>query len=296
MTQGEYIRRSQMVTPASSVKLVRKALEVNCDSLIIDLEDAVAPSHKAQAREVIREALADSAPRSKEVGVRVNGLDTAWLLDDIFALQGVCIDSVVFPKIHSVADVHAADALLRQLDLRQARAGLTLQILIESARGLERVREIATASARCRTLIFGAGDYMADTGVAFDSRSLWYARARVAAAAAAAGLQALDHVHPDIKALDALRIEAREARDLGFSGKWAIHPAQVSVINEAFNPSAAEIERARRVIEAYQAAKDAGTGAIMLDGAMVDEAVLKIAQRHRVAAQKAGLWNDGGSP
>jgi citrate lyase subunit beta/citryl-CoA lyase len=183
--------------------------------------------------------------------------------------------------------------MLAQLELRGGPRGITLQVLIESARGLENIAAIAGASTRCQALIFGAGDYIADTGIAATRRALSHPRARIAAAAAAAGLQAIDHVHPNVADTQALAAEAAEAREIGYAGKWAIHPQQVPVINAAFSPGEQEVARARKVIEACEQAQAAGVGALMLDGALVDEATLKIAQRCRLAAQRAGTWEAG---
>ena len=278
-----FIRRSQLVTPASSERMVAKALTLDCDSLVIDLEDAIAPGAKAQAREVLRRVLADvdtqREPR-RELAVRINGLESPWCLDDLLALEGLHIDSVVVPKIHRPEDLYVFDQLLRQLELRGGRQGLTLQPLIESAAGLENAAAIARASARCRTLIFGVGDFMADTGMAFELALLLPARARLVTAAVAAGLQPIDHVHPAVADTDGLMHAARESRALGFTGKWAIHPQQVAPIQTAFSPSAEEVARAHRVVDAYEAALSRGAGAITVDGQLVDEAVLKMARRH----------------
>jgi len=281
--KDSFIRRSQLVTPASSERILAKALTLECDSLVIDLEDAIAPSAKAQAREVLRRALADvdalRHPR-RELAVRINGLESPWCLDDLLALEDLPIDSVVVPKIHQAEDLYVFDQLLRQLELRGGRQGLTLQPLIESAAGLENAAAIARTSARCRTLIFGVGDFMADTGMAFEPALLLPARARVVTAAVAAGLQAIDHVHPAVADVDGLLKAAHAGRALGFTGKWAIHPQQVPPIHAAFSPSAEELARARRTVDAHEAALGRGEGAITVDGQLVDEAVLKTARRH----------------
>lgn len=289
--EKDVLRRSQLVTPATNLKMIEKALALDCDSLVIDLEDAVAPSAKVEARENLRRALTERRFEGKEVGVRINGLDTPWFLDDMLALQALSIDTIVIPKVQQLADVLTVENLLRQLELRGSLRNVTLQVLIESGRGLENVIDIARASARCRSIIFGAGDFTADTGVSFTRLGLMYARARIAAAAAAAGIDALDHVHPIIDEDEVLRGQAGEARELGFTGKWAIHPRQVSIINAAFSPSDREIEEARRIIGAHERAVASGSGAITVDGALVDEAILKIMQRRAKVARRLGRWN-----
>jgi citrate lyase subunit beta/citryl-CoA lyase len=204
---------------------------------------------------------------------------------------GLPIETLVVPKVNRPEDVVVVDVLLGQFELRGAPAGVTLQLLIESAAGLEAAAEIARASERVASLIFGAGDFTADTGIAFTPRGLLHARARVVIAAAAARAQALDHVHPAIHDLDGLRESALEARELGFHGKWAIHPGQVPVINEVFGPTLDEVRQARRVIDAYEAAKSRGDGAITVDGELVDEAMLKVMARRAEVAKKLGLWD-----
>ena len=295
MSGRERLRRSQLVTPAATFRMIEKAAGLECDSLILDLEDAVAPSMKPAARENVRKAMSNLAFGDKEVGVRINGVTSPHFLDDLLALEGLPVDTIVVPKVNRPEDVTVVDVLLRQLEGRGSRAGVTLQLLIETAIGLEAAADIARASNRVVSLIFGAGDFTADTGIAFTPRGLFYARARVVVAAAAARVQALDHVHPAIQDLDGLREAARDARELGFQGKWAIHPAQVPVINEVFAPTPDEVREARRVIEAYEAAKAGGHGAITVDGGLVDEAMLKLMERRAAAARQLGVWDRGGA-
>jgi citrate lyase beta subunit len=179
-----FCRRSQLVTPASSEKLLEKALTIDCDSLVIDLEDAVAPTFKHEARQVLRRALARAEPGRRELCVRINGLETPWCLDDLLALEGLPIDTVVVPKVQGPEDLYVYDQLLRQLELRDGRRGLMLLALIESAGGVENALSIARASRRCQALIFGVGDFIAQTGMAFDEQTLLPVRSRIVTAAA----------------------------------------------------------------------------------------------------------------
>jgi citrate lyase subunit beta/citryl-CoA lyase len=283
----DFVRRSQLVTPASNDRIVQKALAASCDSLILDLEDAIAPGAKADARQVLRRALQglQRVPGERELGVRINGLQSPWCLDDVLALDGLPIDTVVIPKVHAPQDVYAIEQLLRQLECRSGSKALTLQLLIESAQGLENAAAIARASSRNRTLIFGAGDFVADTGMAFSAAVLLPVRSRIVTAAAAAGLQAMDHVHPAVNDDAGLLAAARESRALGFAGRWAIHPRQLAPIHEAFRPTAEELDKARRIIAAYEQATQEGEGAIALDGQLVDEAVLKMAKHHLASSE-----------
>jgi citrate lyase subunit beta/citryl-CoA lyase len=183
-------------------------------------------------------------------------------------------------------DMHVYDQLLRQLELRDGRRGLTLLALIESAGGVEHALPIARASQRCQALIFGVGDFIAQTGMAFDEQTLLPVRSRIVTAAVAAGVQVLDHVHPDATDTEGLGCAAQAGKKLGFTGKWAIHPRQVEPIERVFSPDQDEIAGARRTIAAYEAAQREGRGAIIVDGLLVDEAVLKIAQRKLALAER----------
>jgi citrate lyase subunit beta/citryl-CoA lyase len=281
-----FCRRSQLVTPASSEKLLEKALTIDCDSLVIDLEDAVASTFKHEARQVLRRALARAEPGRRELCVRINGLETPWCLDDLLALEGLPIDTVVVPKVQGPEDLYVYDQLLRQLELRDGRRGLMLLALIESAGGVENALSIARASRRCQALIFGVGDFIAQTGMAFDEQTLLPVRSRIVTAAVASGVQALDHVHPDVADSEGLVRAAQAGKKLGFTGKWAIHPRQVEPIGRVFSPDQDEIATARRTIAAYEEAQREGRGAIIVDGLLVDEAVLKIAQRKLALAER----------
>lgn len=291
MSGRERLRRSQLVTPAATFRMIEKAAGLDCDSLILDLEDAVAPSMKPAARENVRKAMSNLAFGDKEVGVRINGVTTPYFLDDLLALEGLPVDTIVVPKVNRPEDVAVVDVLLRQLEQRGGPPGVTLQLLIESGRGLQVAYEIAAASPRVVSVIFGAGDFTADTGMAFTRSGLLYPRARIAAAAAAVGVQALDHVHVAIDDDEGLRAEALEARELGFHGKWAIHPRQIAVINAAFAPTGDELREAKRIIVAYEKAKSSGQGAIAVDGMMVDEATLKVMERRAAAGRWLGVWD-----
>lgn len=280
-----------MVTPAATFRMIEKAAGLDCDSLILDLEDAVAPSMKPAARENVRKAMSNLAFGDKEVGVRINGVTTPHFLDDLLALEGLPVDTIVVPKVNRPEDVAVVDVLLRQLEGRGGPTGVTLQLLIESGRGLQAAHEIVAASPRVVSVIFGAGDFTADTGMAFTRTGLLYPRARIAAAAAAVGVQALDHVHVAIDDDEGLRAEALEARELGFHGKWAIHPRQIAIINAAFAPTGDELREAKRIIVAYEKAKSSGQGAITVDGMMVDEATLKVMERRAATGRWLGVWD-----
>jgi len=219
----------------------------------------------------------------KELGVRINGLETPWCLDDLLALDGLPIDTLIVPKVNRADDIYAYEQLVRQIEFRGTRKKLSLQPLIETAQGLENAYSIARASARVRSLIFGVGDFMADTGMAFDAALLMPVRSRVVTAAAARVFRRSITSTPSWP-ISMDWAAAREARALGFAGKWAIHPQQVEPINGAFSPprkrSKRPAGRSRHMRQRKGPARGDHAG-----WRLVDEAVLKIARRNLALAQ-----------
>jgi citrate lyase beta subunit/pimeloyl-ACP methyl ester carboxylesterase len=282
--------RCQLVTPATRPDRVVKAAALDCDALVIDLEDAVAEADKDSARQHMRELLAQPWVRDRNVGVRINDVRTRWFLDDMLAMEGLPVATVVLPKVQDPADVHALDRLIHQIELRGMRRP-TIHILIESALGLERVWEIVTASPQVVGVIFGSADFAADAGTSPDGQGLAYPRARIAAAAAAARIDAFDHVYAAVDDDDGLRREATEGRSMGFTGKWAIHPRQIRIINDAFGPTTDELAEARRIIGSFDGTS-AHRGAVKVDGRLIDEATLKI-MRRRISASKKTTKSGG---
>jgi citrate lyase subunit beta/citryl-CoA lyase len=296
-------RRSCLSVPGSRPRFHDKADGSAADMVIFDLEDSVAPSAKEEAREQVVEALRTHRYEGKVRAVRVNGVDTRWCADDVRHVvegAGDRLDCLVLPKVEDVDAVHFAHHLLNQLEWKlrlQETIGLELQI--ETARGLESSGQIARASGRNRTLIFGPVDFAADMrlptsvgggGDGGDFAQWHYFLARVAVAARAGGLQAIDGPFVQVRDLEGLRESARRAAQLGYDGKWALNPAQAEVLNEAFSPSQEEFDRAHQVIEAYRKATDAdATGAVMLDGEMIDEASRKLALATLERGAAAGM-------
>jgi citrate lyase subunit beta/citryl-CoA lyase len=280
-------RRSCLSVPGSSEKMVAKAPGLGADELVLDLEDAVAPGAKEQARALVVAALADGVVPAHRVAVRVNAPGTAWCHADLIALAGAPVPpaSVVLPKVESPGDLAFADRLLDGVERAAgATRPLRLQALIETALGLSRVTEIVGASPRLVALILGYADLGASLGrSAAGARDLdaWRpAQHAVLTAARAAGLQAIDGPYLGTAPDEAFLAATRQARDAGFDGKWAIHPSQVAALNEAFTPTGDELERARAVVAALDAAaRDDGAGAVALDGEMLDEAVRVAALR-----------------
>ncbi len=270
------VRRSCLSIPGRPPRKLEKASELVADEVIVDLEDSVPVDQKPEARAAVVDALASGHWASETVSVRVNGVSTPWFADDVKAVAGAGerLDSLIVPKTESPGDLERAEAVLAEVG-RQRPIGL--QALIESARGLRDVNAIAEASPQLETLILGPADMSVSLGFASaDEGSRWdFVRGAVLVAARAAGLQAIDGPYLKVADAEGLRESAARARDLGFDGKWALHPAQVEPLNEAFSPGPEQIERARTIVEALERS---GDGAVLLGGEMIDEASRKRAE------------------
>jgi citrate lyase subunit beta/citryl-CoA lyase len=282
-------RRSVLSVPASDEGKIGKGLSSSADQVVFDLEDAVEPNSKDRAREQLVAALRKLPENDlmSRVTVRVNPARSPWCHLDIAALAELpsVPGSLVLPKVECPGDVDFVDRLLDGLEARaSSRRRIGVQALIENASGLARVREIAQAGERLDAIIIGYADLAASLGLAGaapDRQELWLpAQHAVLVAARAAGLQAIDGPHLGVHVNAAFSAECHRVRDLGFDGKWAIHPRQVDALNEAFTPSAEEVEKARNVLAVLdRAAQDRSAGAVLLDGQMVDEAVAVASRR-----------------
>ena len=278
-------RRSCLSVPASSDRMVTKARTLEVDEIILDLEDAVVPDAKDDARARVREAVAEEGWAARRVAVRVNGLGTPWCEDDIAALAaaGGVLESIILPKAEQAADLASLDHLLEAADAGADRP-LRVQALIESAAGLQSVAEIAAASPRLDALILGYADLAASLGRTRDGArelDLWApAQHAVLTAARAQGLHAIDGPWLGTTVDEPFLAAATRARDLGFDGKWAIHPVQTASLEELFTPDEDELVWAREVLAALDGAREeGGRGAVALDGQMLDEAVAVAARR-----------------
>jgi citrate lyase subunit beta/citryl-CoA lyase len=287
------VRRSVMFTPGTQMDRAAKMLATGAaDTLIVDWEDAVAPADKPKARDLAREAWR-ALPRTRtERAIRVNGMQTEWHNEDVEAAVALAPDAIVLPKAERPEDVTKLAERLWQLEtensLRQNQTRIL--VIIESGRGVNHALGIAEASNRIEALVFGAEDYQADVGGRRrkDNLDVLWARSAVVAAAAAAGVAAVDQVYVDYQDPAGLKAEAEQGRDLGYQGKMVIHPTQVPIVNEAFTPSAPEIQRALRVLQAAQAAEKDGRGAFALEGRMVDRPLVEQARRVIEVARAAG--------
>ena len=278
--RGELVR-SVLYLPASNARAVEKARGLDCDVAILDLEDAVAPEAKGEAR-----AAAVAAVRAggfgPRLGVRINGLDSDWGADDLDALAQAGAGLIVAPKVETVETVHA-------ISIRAP--GAALWAMIETPRGLIALNDIAGAGGRLDGLMQGVNDLAKapGTGASPDREPFKPWLAALVVAARAHGLAAIDGVFNRIGDADGLAAEAAQGRLYGFDGKSLIHPSQIAAANAAFSPSEAEVEAARAVVEAFAAPEAEGRGAIRVGGAMVERLHLVQAEavlaRHRAASR-----------
>ncbi len=304
--EGWRLQRSELAVPATSEKFFEKAARGPADSLFLDLEDAVAPSRRVEARATAVQALNEIDWGTKTVSVRVNGLTTPWAISDILAVARCPrLDMILLPKVETAGDVVFLDRLLTGLELEQPRERpLGIEILIETTKGLANVEAIAASSPRLEGIIFGVGDYSIELenfdtvfgapnpeyAVAGHANDQWhFALARIANACRAYGLRPIDGPFTNYGDPDAYRESAIRARALGFEGKWAIHPSQVEIANEVFTPSAAQIAWARDIVRKMDAAAGEGKGAIGLEGVLIDRAHVLLSGKIMRRARLAGM-------
>ena len=300
-------RRSILSVPGHIEKMHRKASQSPADVVMLDLEDSVPIDEKENARQLVIDSLQSVDWGDKTVTARINGLDTAFGYRDLTAVGengGAILDAVVIPKVDHCADVHFADRLLSGIEMHQAYSRqIGIEAIIESAAGLESISEIAGSSNRLKTLVFGVADYSASIGARLVSISghgekeellypghRWnFALSRIVMAAKAHGMLAIDAPYGNYKDGQGLQRSATIACALGCDGKWAIHPDQIAPINTIFSPSDEDIQRARKVIQAYEKARAGGRGAVAVDGRMIDAATVRLAQQLWDQAVHLGL-------
>jgi citrate lyase subunit beta/citryl-CoA lyase len=293
------VRRSELACPAHSLKMMARAAASEADEVIFDLEDGCALSQKVAARKTLIEAFNTLDFGGKVRAFRTNGLDTKFFYRDLIEVveaAGRNIDVVVLPKVQEAADVLLAGRLLAQieqeLDLPPGR--IRLEALIESARAVLHAEAIAASTPRLAGLIFGVVDYAGNIGARDPVREQFalyhYPKAKTVAAARAAGIDVVDGVTLQFRDLAQCEHDARLAAQMGFDGKWAIHPGQVPVINRVFTPSPEEIARAREIIDLYEkAGAHSGLGAFVYKDEMVDAASLPGERKKLAIAKKTGL-------
>lgn len=294
------LQRSELAVPASNPAMIDKAATGDADYVFLDLEDAVAPPEKEQARRNCIQALNDIdwAARGKTVSVRINGLDTHYMYRDVVDVMeqaGDRVHTLLVPKVGVTGDLYMVEAMVNQIEQAkgyQTRVGL--EALIETALGMANVEAIAQFGGRLEALHFGVADYAAS----MRARTVtigglnpmypgdqWHAAiSRMVIACRAYGLRAIDGPFGDFSDPEGYKDGARRAAALGCEGKWAIHPSQVALANEVFSPTEAEVTKARRIIEELKLAEAQGKGAASLDGKMIDAASEKMARNVLVIA------------
>lgn len=298
------LNRSQLFVPCSSPHFFAKAAQGPADVISLDLEDAVAPDDKVDARAKAVKALNEEDFGDKTLSLRINGLDTHYCYRDVVDIMeqgGERLDLIMIPKVGTAADIYAIDMLVTQIETATGRKKkLGLEVIIESAMGLANVNEIAAASPRLEALHFGAADFAASMGMRttniggpnpdygilldpdenghrdFHWQDLWHTpMVQMIAAARANGLRPVDGPFGDYSDPDGYRAQARRSAILGCEGKWAIHPSQVALGNELYTPPADDVKMAKRILKEMKASQKAGAGAVSLDGKLIDAASIK---------------------
>ena len=273
-------RRSVLYMPGANERAMDKARSLDCDSIIFDLEDAVAADAKAAAREKVCAAVTAGGYGHRELIVRVNGPDTPWGLADLAAVSRLPVDALLFPKVETAAQVREIEAAVD----RAGGGSLPFWLMIETPRGVLDVREVADASARIAVLVMGTSDLVKELRASHtaDRHNLVYALQYCVLAARAAGVDILDGVHLDFRNLESFRMLCEQGRAMGFDGKTLIHPTQVDIANEVFGFDAEAVADARAVLAAWEAARAAGKGVAELDGRLIEN--LHAAEAERVLA------------
>jgi len=301
------LHRSELAVPGSNTRMLEKAPTAGADVVFLDLEDAVAPDDKAQARRNVIEALNDLDWSACSVSVRINGLDTHYCYRDIVDVveqAGDRLDTILIPKVGNPSDILFVATLLEQIEAAQGLKPINLHILIETAMGMANVEAIAqTCPERLEAMVFGVADYAASTqarttnmgGANPDYYMLthpdnegrrerhwgdqWhFAISRMVVACRAYGLRPIDGPFGDFNDPEGYTAVARSVAALGVEGKWAIHPSQIALANEVFTPADKEVDRARRILVAMDEAAKQGKGAVALDGRLIDAASIRQAQ------------------
>ena len=282
-------RRCQLSVPGSNEKMIQKAAASGVDHVFLDLEDACAPNQKVAARDLICDGLNNLDWGETVRCVRINDTGTQWCWEDVVTVvekAGDNLDTIMLTKPFDASDVLFVDKLLTQLELKLGmNKKIGLELLIEETLGLQNVEAIANCTPRLEAMVFGMGDYSASQGIdlsvlygkyKYPGDIFHYAKFRVAMAARARGIDAIDGPFANIRNTDAYRESCLEARALGMVGKWALHPTQIEHAQDIFTPEAKVVEDARKLTEAYREAEARGEGAAMIDGKFADAATVRL--------------------
>ncbi|HBC92162.1 MAG TPA: CoA ester lyase [Pelotomaculum sp.] len=285
--------RTMLFVPADNLRRAGKALMLNADGVVLDLEDAVAISEKANARQSLKEAL--TLPRRGNVFIRVNSAQTDFILADlqVAVVQGV--KGIVLAKSESAEEIRQIDWLMKLLEKERGLPPGALEIIpfIESANAVMNAYAVAAASPRVSRMFLGGVDYVQDIGTSFSKAGseLFFARSQLVVASRAAGIEApIDTVYPDFKDIEGLVADAKLVRQMGFQGKLAIHPGQIAPLNEVFAPTAEEIAWAKKIVVVFDESEAKGQAVLQVDGKMIE---YPIANRARRILQLAKLLANG---
>lgn len=290
-------RRTLLFMPGDDRHKIEKGAALGVDAVIMDLEDGVALNRKQPARETVAAALQEIRFGKTERLVRINPpVGGGLYVADLEATAPHRPDGYVLPKVESAAQIHDVSRRLDKIEAQHNWPAGTIRLLalIETAEGVVNLREIASSDERLVGLIFGAEDLAADIGAIRtpDGWEVFYARSAVVIHAKAAGIQAIDTIYPHVENISGLESECEQALYMGFTGKLAIHPRQVEVIQRVFTPSPEDIERAKRLIDAHHAHQEAGTGVFVLDGQMIDLPMVRAAEIVLARARAAGVIDE----
>ena len=288
------LQRSELAVPGSSPKMFEKALNSNADYVFLDLEDAVSPNDKINARQNVIKALKELnwSAKGKTISVRINSLDTHYMYTDLVEIAeqaGDKIDTILLPKVGTSSDVYMVDCLLTQIETnKKIKNKIGIECLIETALGMSNIKEIAKSSDRLEALHFGVADYAASLRARtvvigglnpnYPGDQWHHGLSQLVLTCRAYGLRAIDGPFGDFNDPAAYVESAKRAATIGIEGKWAIHPSQIDLANKVFSPPETEVDKAKRIIEELDKAAKEGKGAAQLDGRMIDAASARMAE------------------
>ena len=294
MVAIDSLRRSLLFVPGAEPRKLERARTAGADTLIFDLEDAVAVDRKALARQQVVDALRSGGFGATELAVRVNAPSTPFFAEDVAAVVAGGAHAIVLPKAEHPDGLRDAEAVVAAAEQSSAtRAPVRLMALVESALGIVEARSLCTASARIDALCFGHADFSLDMGLTDADAAhgvVLHARCTVAIAAKAGGVTAVDSVCLALNDDAAFRADAQLGRSLGFDGKLCIHPAQVAIANQVHSPTPEQIAYAERVVAGWREANAAGRGVLSVDNKMIDAPLVAAQRRLLARAQRVGLW------
>ena len=287
------LQRSELAVPGSSPKMFEKALNSNADYIFLDLEDAVSPNDKISARQNVIKALKEInwREKSKTISVRINSLDTHYMYSDVVEIVeqvGDKVDTILVPKAGTASDVYMVDCLLTQIETnKKFKNKIGIECLIETALGMSNIKEIAKSSNRLEALHFGVADYAASLRARtvvigglnpdYPGDQWHHGLSTLVMTCRSYGLRAIDGPFGDFNDKQGYLDAAKRAAAIGIEGKWAIHPSQIDLANKVFSPPAAEVNRAKKILEELDKAAKEGKGAAQLDGRMIDAASARMA-------------------